>query len=127
MQQALIQTAGLVSRLWLAVFFTAHVVEHLTQGAIGAFGFGIETGTRVLDFPALAFFLLVALWLLLGIYSRIIAVTGMVVLTSAILLFGDPVLRIEYSAALLATLVLSFTGGGRWRLHAGGWRLRDSL
>lgn len=127
MQQAFIKTAGLLSRIWLAVFFMAHVVEHLSQGAVGAFGFGIQTGTPVLDFAAAGFFALVALWLLLGIYSRVVAMIGMVVCCAAILLFGDPVLRIELVASLLATLILAFTGGGRLRLHAGGWHMRGCL
>ncbi|MET4100720.1 putative membrane protein YphA (DoxX/SURF4 family) [Roseovarius sp. MBR-78] len=127
MQQALIQTAGLLSRLWLAVFFMAHVVEHLSHGTVGAFGFGIETHTPLLDTVALGFFAMVSLWLLLGIYSRVIATTGMVILTTAIVLLGNPVLSVALVAALLATVILAFTGGGPLRLHAGGWQLRDSL
>ena len=127
MQQALIKAAGLLSRTFLAVFFLAHVVEYLSQGALGAFDFGIETHTPVLDMGAVGFFVMVSLWLLLGIYSRVIAIMGMVVLGAAIVLLGDPVLSAELVAALLATLILSFTGGGPLRLHAGGWDLHDRL
>ncbi len=128
MQQTLIQTTGLVARLWLAAFFMTYVVNHLSPGALGTFGLRIETGTGVLDVAAAGFFALVALWLLLGIYSRIVAIIGMVVCGTAFALFGgETALQIELVAAVLATLVLSFTGGGRLRLHAGGWRLRDCL
>ncbi len=127
MHQALIQTAGLLSRLWLAVFFMAHVIEHLSNGAIGAFGFGIRTHTPLLDTIALGFFAMTSLWLLLGIYSRVIAITGMVVLGAAIVLFGNPVPHVELVAAMLATVILAFTGGGPLRLHAGGWHVRDNL
>ncbi|RXV66600.1 hypothetical protein C6W92_03800 [Roseovarius sp. A46] len=128
MQQALIQTVGLVARLSLAVFFMTHVVNHLSPGVLGTFGLRIETGTGVLDVAAAVFFALVALWLLLGIYSRIVAIIGMVVCGAAFALFGDgTALQADLVAAVLATLVLSFTGGGRLRLHAGGWRLRDCL
>jgi len=127
MQQALIRTAGLFSRIFLAVFFMAHVAEHLSQGALGAFGFGIETGTRLLDTAAVGFFALVALWLLLGIYSRVVAIIGMVVCVGATLLFGDTVLHPELAGAGLATVILGFAGGGPLRLHAGGWHLRGCL
>lgn len=127
MQQALIQAIGLLSRIFLAVFFVAHVVEYLSQGALGAFDFGIETHTPVLDTAAVGFFALVALWLLLGIYSRVVAIIGMVVLGAAILLFGGTVLHPKLAGAALATLILGFTGGGPLRLHAGGWHLHDRL
>jgi len=127
MRQALFQTAGLAARLWLAAFFMTHVVEHTWPGALGAYGFAVETGTRVLDIGAAGFFALVSLWLLLGIYSRVTALIGMVVCAAAIVLFDGTILRIELAVSMIALLVLSFAGGGRLRLHAGGWRLRDCL
>jgi len=127
MQQALIQTAGLISRLWLAFFFLSHVIEHVSPGALGSFGYGVDTGTVVLDLAAAGFFALVSLWLLLGIYSRIVGTIGMVVCGTANLMFGEPVLHTALTLAIAAMLVLSVTGGGRLRLHAGGWRLRDCL
>lgn len=127
MQQAFLQTAGLAARLWLAVFFMGHVAQLLLPGALGSFDLAVGTGTRLLDLAAMVFFALVALWLVLGIYSRIVAITGMVVCGAAILLFGEPSVHTGLVVSVAATLVLAFTGGGRLRLHAGGWRLRGCL
>lgn len=127
MQHALFQSAGLIARLWLAFFFMAHVVEHLFPGSLGPYGFARDTVTPVLDIAAAVFFALVSLWLLVGIYSRVVAIIGMVVCGAAILLFDGTIMRVELGISVIALLVLSFTGGGRLRLHAGGWRLRDCL
>ena len=127
MQQALFQTAGLIARLWLAVFFMAHVVEHSWPGTLGAYGYAVETGSRVLDIAAAAVFALVSLWLLLGIYSRVVALIGMVICGASLLLFDGSMLRSEFVVSAIALLVLSVVGGGALRLHAGGWRLRDCL
>lgn len=127
MRQAVTQIAGLAARGVLVVYFTAHVVRHVWPGALGTTGIGVETGTRVLDIAAAVFFALVALWLILGIYSRVVAITGMVVCGAAHLLFGAPVSPHALAVAVAAVLVLSFAGGGRLRLYAGGWRLRGCL
>lgn len=127
MRQALTKTAGLAARCVLAVYFTAHVVRHVWPGTPGTPGIGVETGTWVLDVAASGFFALVALWLILGIYSRVVAVTGMVVCGAAHLMFGAPVSPPALAAAIAAMLVLSFAGGGRLQLYAGGWRLRGCL
>jgi uncharacterized membrane protein YphA (DoxX/SURF4 family) len=131
MQQALIPTVGLVCRLWLAVFFMAHVSSYLapeTAGAIFGFsGHSVMTGAAVLDLGVAGLLAMIALWLLLGIYSRVVAVIGIVVCTAAAALYHGPVLTPERVVALLAVAILAVTGGGRLRLHAGGWRLRDML
>jgi hypothetical protein len=124
MRQALIQTAGLAARLGLAVFYMGHVAGTLSPGTPA---FGVETGTRVLDLAAAGLFALVALWLLLGIFSRVVALIGMTVCGAAIALFEGTALTVAPAAAGVATLVLAFTGGGRMRLHAGGWRMRGTL
>jgi len=127
MQQAFIRTAGLAARLWLAVFYMGHVAGTAAPGTLGALGFGIGTGTRVLDLAAAGLFALVALWLLLGIFSRVVAIIGLVVCGAAIVLFGGPALPAAFGVAVAATLVLGATGGGQLRLHAGGWRVRGCL
>ncbi|MFB9150546.1 hypothetical protein [Roseovarius ramblicola] len=127
MRQAFIQVAALTARLWLAVFFGFHAIEDMAPEAIGVLAADIGTDHHALDLLASVFFTLVALWLALGIYSRIIAIIGMVVIGAEILLFGNSLLQTPLVLAVLATLVLSIAGGGRLRLHAGGWRLRDCL
>lgn len=127
MQQALIQIAGLAARLWLVIFYMGYVAQTVSPGALDPLGLGVETGTRVLDLAAAGFFALVALWLLLGIFSRVVAIIGMVVCGAAIVLFGGAVPHAGLVVAVAATLVLAVTGGGRLRLHAGGWRLRGCL
>jgi len=121
MQQAIVQTSGLVARLWLATFFMSHVIEHIWPGALGSFGAPVETGSRVLDSAASVFFGLVAVWLLLGICSRIVGIIGMIVCGAASLLYSEPALPPELAVAILAMVVLCFAGGGRLRLDPDGW------
>jgi hypothetical protein len=125
MQQTLVRTAGFTARFGLAVFFISHAIGDVSPGALGALAADVGTGTHALDLLAAVFFALVALWLVLGIYSRIIAIIGIVVFCAEVLLFGGTLLQPALVLAGLATVILGFTGGGPLRLHAGGWRLRD--
>ena len=85
------------------------------------------SGSAALDAGTTLLLGLIALWLVLGIYSRIVAMTGLVISTAEAALYGDAVLTPAWVAAALAVAILALTGGGRLRLHAGGWRLRDAL
>ncbi|PKQ11900.1 MAG: hypothetical protein CVT70_11555 [Alphaproteobacteria bacterium HGW-Alphaproteobacteria-1] len=131
MQQALIPTVGLLCRLWLAIFFMAHVSSYLapkTGGVLFGFsGHSVLTGAEVLDMGVAGLLALIALWLMLGIYSRVMAVLGIVICTATAALFQEPVFTLERNVAFLSVAILAVTGGGRLRLHAGGWRLRDML
>lgn len=128
MQKALLQTAGLACRLWLALYFGAHVAAHLNpETRLWVLSHDTFSGSAALDAGTTLLLGLIALWLVLGIYSRIVAMTGLVISTAEAALYGDAVLTPAWVAAALAVAILALTGGGRLRLHAGGWRLRDAL
>jgi len=131
MQQALIQTVGLACRLWLTVFFLAHVAEYMAPGAVSGLtwfaGHEPGTGMVMLDMAMAGLFTVIALWLFLGIYSRITAIIGIVICMASATLYHDDVLTASGIAALVSAATLAITGGGRLRLYAGGWRLRDAF
>lgn len=131
MHQALTQTVGLACRLWLTVFFLAHVAEYMAPGTVsgltGFAGHGAGTGEVMLDMAMAGLFTVIALWLLLGIYSRITAMIGIVIFMASASLYHGSVLTPSGVSAMLAVAVLAITGGGRLRLYAGGWRVRDAL
>jgi hypothetical protein len=115
----------------LAIFFLAHTAIYLGLGLPRAFpalsAHAASTGPGLLDPFAAGLLALIALWLVLGIYSRVMALTGMVICTAADLLFDGSILTPERIAAFVAVAVLAVVGGGRFRLHAGGWRLRGAF
>ncbi|MBE0454227.1 MAG: hypothetical protein IBX58_11155 [Roseovarius sp.] len=131
MQQALIQTTGLICRLWLAAFFMFHVAAYIVPGTTaGLFGLSnqkMTSGTVLLDAGVIGILALIAIWLLFGIYSRVVALVGIVICTASAALYAGSVFTPERGAALVAVAILAFTGGGRLRLHPGGWRVRDTL
>ncbi|GAW34936.1 hypothetical protein RA2_01993 [Roseovarius sp. A-2] len=130
------QVAGLVSRLYLAFFFALHAAYHAAPQAIQPFTQHADlTGAPLLDAAIVALLSLIAIWLVLGLRSRVVAVLGFVICSAALLLQGGswthtPVIEFwswDRMIAIGAVLILSITGGGMYRLHAGGWRLKDCL
>jgi len=130
------QAAGLVSRLYLALFFGLHAAHELAPQTVTHFAQhpSLED-TPWLSAALAALLSLIALWLVLGLRSRIVAVLGFVICSATVLLqaegwsHGPPADFWSWDrlTALGAVLVLAVTGGGLFRLRAGGWRLRDCL
>ena len=130
------QVAGLVSRLYLALFFALHAAYYAAPQAIQPFAQHADlTGAPLLDAAIAALLSLIAIWLLLGLRSRVVAVLGFVICSAALLLHGGSWTHAPATGfwswdrmiAFGAVLILSITGGGMYRLHAGGWRLKDCL
>ncbi len=127
------QVAGLVSRLYLAIFFGLHAAQTVAPQAMQPFAqYPDLSSAPGLDAALLS---LIAISLVLGLRSRVVAILGFVICSTAIALYGGswthaPAIGFwswDRLAAFAAVLVLSITGGGLFRLHAGGWRLRDCL
>lgn len=134
------QVAGLACRLYLSAFFAGHVVATITPGAAlplrGLFAHSVHVGAPWEEIAVAALLAVIAIWLLLGLYTRVVALVGIVLCTAATLLHGDPIIATDQplhahwtvarTVAIVAVAVLAVTGGGLWRLHAGGWRaVRD--
>ncbi|WP_306006979.1 hypothetical protein [Aquicoccus porphyridii] len=124
---------GLVSRLYLAGFFLAYVVqfklgphpEWLAKAFPAHFN-----GTLNWQDEAVALLLfIIALWLIAGIRSRIVGLIGFVLCSGSAILRHDAPLEAlsplawspDRLAALAAVLMLALVGGGKWRLFPGGW------
>lgn len=71
--------------------------------------------------------LMVAIWLLLGIRTRVVAALGCVLL-AAVTMTGGFILGSEQVGPILLIVAISLSipllvfGGGRWALYSGGWR-----
>lgn len=131
------QAAGLACRLYLSVFFAGHVAATVAPGWSLPFGgltaHSVHAGAPWQEVAIAALLAIIALWLLLGLHSRVVAVAGIVLCTAATLLQGDPLLAGDTSlpspwtaarlGAFVSVAVLAVTGGGLWRLRAGGWRI----
>jgi len=132
-------TAGLLSRLYLAAFFASHVTHFLAPGALktwaGTASASARTGDPWLDIAVAALLSMVAIWLTLGVRSRVVALIGFVVCTATIVLHGDAWTNVAQTGlwawprvtALAALMILAVTGGGTWRLYSGGWRVSQSI
>lgn len=133
------QLTGFVCRIYLAVFFASHAIHAAFPAHPGIWPAVITphgpTGFRWQEIAVAGLLAVVALWLVLGIRSRIVALIGMVICTATVLLHPEPLTGTDPAhlwslprlAALAAVAVLAVTGGGRWRLHAGGWKFRNCL
>ncbi len=134
-----IEYTGLICRLYLAVFFFGHAAAYFFP-AIPDIWHGIgthalHTGINWQDAAIALLLALVAIWLVLGIRSRVVALIGFTICTASMVLHGNTFSGLDPAsawsgariAALGALVILALTGGGKWRLHAGGWRLNDCV
>ncbi|MGX0876797.1 putative membrane protein YphA (DoxX/SURF4 family) [Roseovarius sp. MBR-154] len=130
------QVAGLVSRLYLAIFFGLHAAQTVAPQALQPFAQHPSlTSAPALDAALAALLSLISIWLVLGLRSRVVAILGFVICSATLLLHGGSWTHAPTTGfwswdrmiAFAAVLVMSITGGGLFRLHAGGWRLRDCL
>lgn len=135
------QLAGLACRLYLSAFFAGHVAATVAPGPTlplcGIFAHSVHAGARWQEIIIAALLAVIAIWLLLGLHSRVVALVGIILCMATTLLHGDPLLATDLPrfspwttarvAALVAVAVLAVTGGGLWRLRAGGWRAVRNL
>ena len=133
------QLTGLLCRLYLAVFFFGHAAQYFfpyhSQLWPGAGMHTLHTGIGWQDMAVAGLLALIAFWLVLGIRSRVVALIGFVICSASLMLHGDSWALLDTAsvwsgarvAALASVVILALTGGGKWRLHPGGWQLRNCV
>lgn len=129
---------GLLSRFYLAVFFLAHVVQYKhwphPEWLPNVFPTHLQGSFEWQDEAIALLLFIIALWLIIGIRSRIVGLIGFVLCTGSVVLRHDTpfegLLMLAWSPdrmiALAAVLLLALVGGGKWRLFPGGWSFSNA-
>lgn len=137
--QNIIPLAGLASRVYLSVFFLAHASECVFPAAnaalVNLFPHDVHTGLLWQDLTVAGILFSVAVFLLLGINSRVVGLFGFVLCSTMLMLAHAPngaaemlaAISLDRVLALAAVLNLAFTGGGKWCMRSTGWRLEGYI
>ncbi len=136
----LIPLAGLISRLYLAVFFFAHALQYKLgpnpEWLAKAFpAHGGMDGSGWQQEIVVVLLLIISLWLIAGIRSRFVGLIGFVLCSANVILLHQAPLEMlmpmawtpDRLAAFAAVLMLALVGGGKWRLYPGGWKLSNVI
>ena len=117
----------LLNRVLLAAFFGAHAILGVDRMAnANLTGFGLLRDSELLSLALRALLATIAVWLLFGIRTRVVALLGAVLLFAAYLLtqgiHQSADARIVLILVAVMSLPLILRGGGRFAMLTRGWR-----